>query len=480
MFTHCLKSFFILLCSIQLYTSVVAQPDIELLNTVMQQHIRLNCFSGVVLVARGDQVLYERAFGLADRQRNIANRPDTRFNLCSMGKTMTATLIMQQIEKGTLALDIPIRSYLPQYPLPNADRITIHHLLTHSSGLSNYMMHPDYEANKLRFNNLDSVMKVIVQMPLAFDPPGKQFEYSNSGFIVLGKILETVTGKNYWEVLQSEILEPLAMEHTWSRFPVGIQAPREAVPYYVLSQTKYADARQEESPAFSDGGIYASAHDIFQFAWALLQNQLLLPATRNLMWEPRLAYPNEHYHYGWEMRPTSDGIPIYQHGGGGRGFTTHLAILPSDSTIVVVMANYRFPVWEITDDLVQCLRSGKAPVVDQQAEFALMAALEKGNPASILAAYRQSPSTQRPPVTSPNLFIRTADMLHEMQEEELAMTLYQLNTELFPDKTFSWLGLAEHYRIHKQQELAIKYFQQVLTMDPRNSFAQNRLMELNQ
>lgn len=118
------------------------------LDALMSGYAETQFFTGVLLVAKDDAVLYQKAFGMADRERGVPNGLATRCNIASMGKTFTAVLVMQLVEQGKLSLDTPIRAYLPEYRIPNADKITMRHLLTHTSGLSNYMLHPQFEARR--------------------------------------------------------------------------------------------------------------------------------------------------------------------------------------------------------------------------------------------------------------------------------------------------------------------------------------------
>jgi CubicO group peptidase (beta-lactamase class C family) len=171
-------------------------------------------FSGSVLLAKNGEIVYEKSFGFADREKRRAFTENTASNVASVGKMLTAVLILQLAEEKKLRLSDLIKKLLPNTKILNADRITVHHLLTHTSGLGSYMRHADYAkllVNKIEIND---IIALIEQQPLVFDEPGARFEYSNSGYVVLGKIVKQTAGKRYADVLAEKILQPLNLQNT--------------------------------------------------------------------------------------------------------------------------------------------------------------------------------------------------------------------------------------------------------------------------
>src|SRR5262249_39312962 len=148
-------------------------------------------FSGVVLVAKNDRILFERAYGFANHAFNAPNKTDTKFNLASMGKMFTGASILQLAEQGKLSLDDTVLKVVPDYPNKDAaSKVTIHQLLTHTAGMPDYVGKEFMQAPKNQFTSVDSFLRMFVDKPLQFEP-GTQFSYSNGGFIVLGKVIES-------------------------------------------------------------------------------------------------------------------------------------------------------------------------------------------------------------------------------------------------------------------------------------------------
>ena len=172
-------------------------------------------FNGTVLVAEGGKVLYKKGLGLAHMEWKIPNQPDTKFRIGSLTKQFTAMLILQLVEQGKLKLDGKITDYLPDYPRKSGDKITVHHLLNHTSGIPSYTGFPGFVANQSRdpYRPDEFVKKFFADKDLEFEP-GARFSYNNSAYFLLGAIIEKVAGQPYEKVLQQNILGPLNMKIT--------------------------------------------------------------------------------------------------------------------------------------------------------------------------------------------------------------------------------------------------------------------------
>ena len=195
---------------------VEAGGVVEKIDGVMAEYEDLDLFSGTVLVARNGDVIYAKAFGEANKDHGVPNILETRFNIGSIGKTLTGTAIMQLIEQGKIELEAPVNRYLPEFP--HGDRITIHHLLSHTSGLFNYMAHPDYRFQMARLRDIGDFLPLIYDQKLRFENPGSEFSYSNSGIVVLGAVIEKISGLSYEAYLQKHILDPAGMTDTGINF----------------------------------------------------------------------------------------------------------------------------------------------------------------------------------------------------------------------------------------------------------------------
>jgi len=173
-------------------------------------------FAGSVLVSVGGNVLYKKAFGFTNIQDSIKNTCDTKFRIASFTKPFTVMLILQLLEEGKLELDGKLTDYLPEFPKEKGEGITIHHLLTHTSGITGESRIPNLVDIEKEYYSREKLLNCIIERDVVFEP-GKDYEYSNFGFAILGMIIEKVSGKSYEELLQEKICEPAGMKNTMVR-----------------------------------------------------------------------------------------------------------------------------------------------------------------------------------------------------------------------------------------------------------------------
>src|SRR3984893_19516327 len=194
--------------------SALAQDKARKIDDLVALYHNYGQFNGAALVAENGKVIYKKGVGLANMEWNIPNEPDTKFRLGSITKQFTATLILQLVEQGKIKLDGNVSDYLPDYRKDTGAKMTIHHLLSHTSGVPNYTAAPGFEENVSRNPfKVDDFVKKYASGDLEFEP-GAKFNYSNSGYFLLGAIIEKVAGKPYAQVLQEKITDPLGMKNT--------------------------------------------------------------------------------------------------------------------------------------------------------------------------------------------------------------------------------------------------------------------------
>lgn len=196
-----------------LQSQVFAQDKTAKIDEVMRLSHSYGQFNGAVLVAESGRVIYRKGFGLANMEWNISNEPDTRFRLGSITKQFTAMLILQLAEQGKIKLDGKLSDYLPDYRKDTGGRITIHQLLNHTSGIPSYTSLPGFIADQSRDPYaVDAFIKKYASRDLEFEP-GSKYSYNNSGYFLLGAIIEKITGKTYEQALKESILDPLGMKN---------------------------------------------------------------------------------------------------------------------------------------------------------------------------------------------------------------------------------------------------------------------------
>jgi D-alanyl-D-alanine carboxypeptidase len=306
-----------------------------------------NRFSGAVLVAKNGQVLFSRAYGLADRERGIPNTLQTRFRVGSMNKMFTGVAVLQLVEVGKVELTAPLGEYLTGYRNRDvAAKVTVHHLLTHTGGTGD-IFGPEFQAHRLELRTLDDYVRLYSDRGPEFEP-GSRWQYSNYGYILLGAVIERVTGEAYYDYVQAHIYQPAQMTATGSQ-PEDQPVPDLSVGYMKPPGTGERVPNTGTLPyrGTSAGGGYSTAGDFSRFARALLGHQLLSPdSTRLLITGKAEHVPGARYAYGFEDRRDTDGNGWVGHNGGAPGMNGNLLIYPQSGYVTVVLANMDPPAAE--------------------------------------------------------------------------------------------------------------------------------------
>ena len=289
-------------------------------------------FSGAALIAKGDQIVFQHAYGMADREHAIANTLETRFNLGSMNKMFTAVAIAQLVAHGRLSFQDPLSKFIPDFPTPAAARkIRIEHLLTHTSGLGDYF-------TERYFRELPTTVAGVMAIAredtaLAFEPGTRQ-RYSNLGFVVLGAVIEKVTGQDYYDYVRDHVFAPAGMSA--SSWPNGA-VPGRAQEYEISAETggrPRADPLHRGTPA---GGGVSTVGDMLRFSRALLAGRLLPMEYVRLLTSPKPEVGSDRYGYGFGViaRP----LRIVGHNGGKPGVFAQLDIYPEAGYTTVLLMN---------------------------------------------------------------------------------------------------------------------------------------------
>lgn len=307
-------------------------------------------FSGVVLVSKRDRVLVNRAVGEADKAFRVPNRSDTKFDLGSMNKMFTAVAIAQLVEAGKMSFDSTLAKVLPDYPARDvAERVTIHQLLTHTSGIGGNIFSAEMFEHRDRYKRPRDYLPLIAKTPPEF-APGERFRYSNSGYVVLGAVVERVSGEDYFDYVKTHIFAPAGMRDTGSA-EIDEVVPNLAVGYRpddndafgVLPRRSNVMTRPYKgTPA---GGGFATATDLAAFLQALRRHELLGVAMTETVTQPKVDRPDrpgERYGYGIESRLIR-GKEIRGHGGGAPGINGASFAFADGSYTVVVLGNYDPP-----------------------------------------------------------------------------------------------------------------------------------------
>jgi len=319
---------------------------IEHVQTLLDAHAAADRFSGAVLVAHDDQPLVTMARGYAIHPNVLPNQPDTKFDIASVNKMFTAVAVMQLVASGKLDLYAPISAY--NLDLPNSNSTTIHHLLTHTAGFGDYW-NDAYRAARSELRTVTGYLQLFATTPLAF-PPGTRHQYSNAGYVVLGAIIEYVTGLSYYEHMRRSIYQPAGMPNT-DHYELDVPIANRAVGYTNDTWLGPADRLRRSnhfiyavkgSPA-SNG--FSTVHDLFRFFQAL-QNQRLLDAQHtDLCYTAHTAgeQPSVSYGYGFHIINGGQHGRVIGHGGRAFGADAFALMYRDLGYTVIVLSNYDRP-----------------------------------------------------------------------------------------------------------------------------------------
>lgn len=325
---------------VQTSFAVFSQTHNDKIDTLIQSYTNLNKFSGNVLIAREDTILFKKSYGFADREFDIPNNVNSKFRIASLTKPFTAILIMQLVESNKLNLHTPISRYLPYYRKDIGDSVTIHHLLTHTGGLPEYTERADFfsDISKHSYSHKEFIQTFCSDNLLS--KPGTKYKYSNTGYYILGAIIEEITKKSYAEVLQGNILDVAGMKNTGVENSSKII--KERVKGYNFNADVYSNAGYIDilSTIFSAGAIYSTTGDLLLWDKALFSNKLLSKKSRELMFTPVLA------NYGYGVGVTKFVIPgldkemhFIFHQGAVNGFRSIITHIINEDTLIIILCN---------------------------------------------------------------------------------------------------------------------------------------------
>ncbi|HSC45341.1 MAG TPA: serine hydrolase domain-containing protein [Candidatus Acidoferrum sp.] len=314
-------------------------------DSYLAPYVKGKNFIGAVLIAQGDRVLVNRAYGEASYELQVPNSPETRFHIASVSKPFTAASILLLEQQGKLQLSDPVSRFLPAFP--NGQRITLQHLLTHTSGITNVNNLPEY-ANASRFPQTpSSLIELFQSKPLGFEP-GAKYEYSNSNYNILAFVIEQVSHKSYGEFLRENIFAPLRLQNTGHDGDAADVIPNAAAGYEPrgiaeLERSPYIDW----SAKTGNGSLYSTTADLLKFMRAYSQGRVLPRKTVEQIWVEK---PGNNY--GWFVRKRH-GLTAVASNGRSPGFTSSLEYYPEKDLTVIVLSNSYSPVSQspVAEDL---------------------------------------------------------------------------------------------------------------------------------
>ena len=460
-----------------------AQDKAGKIDQLISLYNKYGQFNGSALVADNGKVIYQKGVGLANMEWNIPNTSETKFRLGSITKQFTATLILQLVEQGKIKLDGELIDYLPDYRQDTGAKITIHNLLSHTSGIPSYTSLPGFFTNVSRNPfAVDDFIKKYASGDLEFEP-GTRFVYSNSGYFLLGAIIEKVTGKPYEQALRENIFDPLGMKNTgydhWGAI-IGKRATG-----YTKTPRGYETAPYlDMSIPYAAGSLYSTVEDLYLWDQALYGEKILSAKSKELMFKPNLS----NYGYGFVMTkatlapPTKLAVPVIQHNGGINGFSTVIVRMVPEKRLIVLLDNTERGQYldKIVLDIMSVLYDQPYEMPKRSIAEVLFNTIVEKDVASAIKQYREmkAGSSAGEYDLSEMALNRLGYQLLQTRKVADAIEIFKLNVELFPQAANTYDSLGEAYMVHGDKELAIANYKKSLELDPKNANAIVKLASL--
>jgi CubicO group peptidase (beta-lactamase class C family) len=311
------------------------------LGAFMKRLAEADVFSCAVLLAKDGTPVFQGAYGLANKDFGVPNRTDTKFNLGSMNKMFTAISVMQLVERGKLSLDDPLAKFLPDFPDPEAaKKIQIKHLLTHTAGLGVYFTKRFQDTSRALYRSVDDMMKMAAADEKLLFEPGSRWQYSNTGSLVLGKVIEVVTGQTYYDYVRENVYKPAGMEST-DCYELDEVNPNLAVGYAkeysrqgIVFRNNLFEHVFRGGP---QGGCYSTVGDMLKFSQALRVGKLVSSENVALMLSPKPELHSPRYGYGFAV---DTALNVAGHNGGFTGISSNLDLFLGNGWPAVVLSNY--------------------------------------------------------------------------------------------------------------------------------------------
>jgi CubicO group peptidase (beta-lactamase class C family) len=312
-------------------TPLHAQDNLPRMEQVVQSYVSDKQFMGSVLVARGETIVLDKGYGFANLEWNVPNTPTTKFRLGSITKQFTAASILLLEERGKLKTDDPVKKYMSDAPAA-WEKVTIYNLLTHTSGIASFTGFPDYASTEAAPTTPDKLVARFRDKPLEFQP-GEKWNYSNSGYVLLGYLIEKISGQTYEQFVQENIFTPLGMKDSgYDSNRTVIQ--RRATGYMPGANGPLNAGYIDMSIPFSAGALYSTTEDLLRWEEGLFAGKVLSATSLQKMTTPF----KQDYACGLAVT-IAHGHKVIEHGGGIEGFNTQLSYYPDDKLTVVVLAN---------------------------------------------------------------------------------------------------------------------------------------------
>lgn len=443
---------------------VLDKSIIPMVDSLVKDYIELDIFSGVILIGEKGEVYYQKAFGMADREMGIPNTVSTLFDIGSMNKTFTSIVVKQLISEGRLTYDDRLTDFIEGFEDDRAGQITVRHLLDHKSGFGDYHERGFFDLPDEQ-KTLHAIVNRAKNMVLEFEP-GTEEMYSNTGYVLLGAIIEEVSGKSYYQNVRERITVPLKLENTYLE-NLEDQSAERAKGYYKTVRGELVRNDNFIDQPNPDGGFLSTAEDIMKFYRSYYYDTLLLSKA--------IKDSDPFFNYLEELPPGK--APV--HAGGFEGFNTAIFQVVSDDITIIVFANMDEPVAENLGMGILSIIRGQEP--EKPSLPAVQQVYKSFNEHGIeyLKDNFDELTVNFHPADPRDFILNIVgyNVLSEGRVDE-AIELFKLNTGLFPEVANCWDSLGEAYMAGGDTTEAAKAYRRALELDPGLTSAREALEKL--
>jgi CubicO group peptidase (beta-lactamase class C family) len=459
---------------------ILDREKVEKIDRLMQVYEVYGEMSGALLVAQEGNVIYKKAFGFANREWNVPNAVDTKFQIGALTKQFTAVLVLQLIEEKQIRFDDKIADFLPSYRLSHGSKVTIEQLLTHTSGIPNYTELPNFLA--------EIIKKPITPMELVRDycsgdlvsEKGNDFLYSNSDYAILGLIVERVTGKSYEENLRKRIFEPLQMLNTGYN-PSQNLLPQRAAGYQKVG-FQYQNAQPiESSVLYAAGGLYSTVEDLYKWDRALYGDTLLSKKMTKRLFELSEGTTA----YGWYTESTQirlnglDATKAYKSGRLPGYSAIIIRLLDYEHSIILLCNSDVVPVYEIGEKIQATLFNLPYDLPQRSIASLMMKDIEQFGVRHAVEGYKALDLSEVAPLNyKENELNELGNTLMKANRLDDAIEIFKLNLTENPENYRAYDGLADALLLKGEKAAAQLHYEQSLKLNPSNVYAKTKLERL--
>ncbi len=470
--------------------SSAAQTKGQKIDELMSAYHKQGQLEGSVLVAEHGKTIYKKGFGLANREWGIPNSTDTRYDVGSLTKSFTALLIMQLVEEGKLSLEGKLTDYLPDYRKDTGSKITIHHMLSHTSGLSPFWTREFVRRHGRNEFDHDYFIKTFCSSDLEFEP-GASSRYSDTNYYLLGRIIEKVTEKTYAQTKEEDLFKPLGMKNSGYYSHEKIILKRASG--YVKTRNAYTNSSfNNRGITDAAGASFTTVEDLFLYDRALYKDKVLSKKYRDMLFK---TYAPSHlsrrfnmdFGYGWyvgnvPVGESKDSVSVAHAGGNNAGFTAVIYRMPKDKNFIAILTNagpdfFNEKLHEMCAKIISILYDKSYELPKHSIAEALGATISQNGIAAAIEQYSELKNHDAYSLRERDLNGLGYDLLRRNKIKE-AIAIFKINIEAFPQSFNVYDSLAETYMANGDKELAIKNYKKSVELNPNNENAVRQLENL--